>query len=231
MDYQDFNLTIKQMNNEEQSQYLAEKFWVACTAIMTGDECTCKDGYGTNYMLREQCPGYEYYGHEPLDIVGNYATCEYIGDDWRNDADIHAPDNQKVAALVREALQRDNPLDEWLDDQLNEAHLGDTAIRESAYYTVMTNIPHPPCAGLGYLPVCSYDALYAACKAKKWALQIETGGYNSDLPGDKVIINKVQYGLPGQVIGQCHYSDDKHGEAAIVLAMIRAVWWEEEVTK
>ena len=224
MDYQDFILKLKQMTEEEQKQYLAEKFWVPCTAIMVGDECS-----GQNYMLREQCPGYEYYGHEPLDIVGDYATCEYIvKDDWRSDSDIHAPGNQKVAALVREALQRANPLDEWLREQLNEAHLGDTAIRESAYYTVMTNIPHPLCNGSGYLPNITYDTLYAACRAKKWQLQIETGGYSIERPGDRVLIHKVQYGLPGKTVGTCFYHEDKHGEAAIVLAIIKALWREEE---
>jgi hypothetical protein len=124
-----------------------------CDCHEDSDVCDhCQDTNLRWPQLSRECPGYEYYGHKPLSIIGDYATCEYVGEDWKSDPDIYAPGNQKVAALVQEALQRDNPLDEWLDAELHKAHLGDTAIRESAYLTVMTNIPHPPCNGSGRIP-------------------------------------------------------------------------------
>ncbi len=104
--------------------------------------------------VRVKCPGYAYFGHKALDVDGYYATCEYKdgkdGGDDDAEEDVDGPDNRKVITLVREALRRDDPMDNWLERALNQAHVGDTAIREGAYLTVMTNLPHPPCQGRGW---------------------------------------------------------------------------------
>jgi hypothetical protein len=164
---------------EEVYGLLAERVFILCTPndpenclpAQTGDlghkDC---NGSGKRWLLRKPCEGDLYYGHRVLPIENTEDS------DWYSVLTNTKEDNAKVARLVRKALARENPLDDWLWDALNKNGVGDTATREMAYSVVQTNIPHPPCKGTGYVFNDATDSIPDAIAALGWSFE---GGWQA----------------------------------------------------